>query len=824
MESLGRIMAVFIAIILILLLPLKYIAQGQGEYVEDVVHNHVVEFTDQARQQGYITLDSYENLIDTIDHTGELYDLSLEVSHPVSGEEVAKVSVGDQMPDLTMKNVSSTEEGYLTNYNPGTRYYVADYSKSDGKSGCPLYQIKLAGGISGFYFVPPEFTIRFRDRSSTTYVYFRYELEVLSDNTVRFKRVDHAMYYIDGWYGYCPDDVPEYLSFSQFTSLTEYIHLESFYEKYLSSVEDTLYEQNHHYIYPRYISVVSRGGQYLAKDDQVVTSITATDPVQTVRQGEDMITTATATYLDGHTDTVECSSNFNKDQLGEQTVTLTYSGFVGEDKKIGTRTCNVSVTVKPQKSLTAVSATPMTQEVTRYDDPSFTVTALYDDNSSEIVSDYSISDFNNTVIGTQEVTITYSENGITCDTTIEIKVHPLTIECPVCGTEYYIDENDEDHGCPACASTLVRLEVSPEVVTVTQGEELSLVVRAIYRNGEESVVANWSSNYDPEQIGMQEVTITYDTVSTFLVVYVVKGVVTCPICGTDYNLNEDGSDPGCPICSTEVESIEVSPKKITIEMYETMDITVTATYKDGHTEEVHGWTTDFLADTVGTFQATISYQNLSDQIEVTVTEGKTITCLYCGLEYYFAESPKGCPICSKTIVGIEASLRDGGNQVLCHSTPNIQISLIYQDTHRELTYDGWAIEGYDAEVLGEQAITVSYGEFSSDLTIQVVNNPYQVRCPACGTVYYLNADGSDPGCPNCGNDSESETKAIYYFDITYTNDIIAALYQDGIYYLESGDYFTIHIKPKGTSMHDKLQNLFWKSKEDAHITYGGEVL
>ena len=105
---------------------------------------------------------------------------------------------------------------------------------------------------------------------------------------------------------------------------------------------------------------------------QVVTSITATHPNQTVKKGEPIITTALATYLDGHTDTVICTNNFNPEQLGIQNVTLTYTGLVGNAKTTGTITDNITVTVIPNKKLTSISVTPTAQSIPRYTNPIFT--------------------------------------------------------------------------------------------------------------------------------------------------------------------------------------------------------------------------------------------------------------------------------------------------------------------------------------------------------------------------------------------------------------------------------------------------------------------
>jgi hypothetical protein len=88
----------------------------------------------------------------------------------------------------------------------------------------------------------------------------------------------------------------------------------------------------------------------LAQDEtpicnQVVTSITAINPVQTIKQGETISSTATATYLDGHTSIINCTSNLNQNLEGTRIVTLTYTGLINNAKTTGTKTCNITVTV-----------------------------------------------------------------------------------------------------------------------------------------------------------------------------------------------------------------------------------------------------------------------------------------------------------------------------------------------------------------------------------------------------------------------------------------------------------------------------------------------
>ncbi|HHV13691.1 MAG TPA: hypothetical protein GXX75_25830 [Clostridiales bacterium] len=558
----------------------------------------------------------------------------------------------------------------------------------------------------------------------------------------------------------------------------------------------------------------------------VVTSLTPTNPVQTVYKGDPIITSATATMMDGSVKTVSCTaSGYDSNSLGTQTVTLTYHGLVDNAKTTGTKSCTVDVTVKSRKTLTGITVLPASQEVTRYTDPAFTVTASYSDGTSSQVLGVNVLGFDGVKLGEQTVTLSYTEDGVGRTATASVTVCRLTATCPVCGTVYELDDDDVDRGCPTCSGAVVSISVSPEEVTVRKGEELPITVTAYYRDGRTGILSGWDSNYDPEKTGLQDVTVTYDNFTAHVMVTVSSGK-TCPVCGNIYSLNPDGTDPGCPVCRSEVVSISAAPEDMTVERYGELPITVTATFRDGHTEEVDGWGTDFTADTTGEFDVPIYYKSAVTSVHVTVLEEGLATCPYCHTVYSRHEYPKGCPVCSRTLDGIEAQLRNGGNRVIYRSDLNLQVILIYRDTHREITYTGFTYTGFDSSVLGVQTVTVTYGEFTTTLTVEVVDTLDIVTCPVCGSQYYLNEDGADPGCPYCSGEGDAE-RAVFYFDTVYTEEILKKLLEDGVYHLQDGDYFTLTVSVTRDSARTRIIGLFRgrksENKRKESRTYGGEV-
>lgn len=96
---------------------------------------------------------------------------------------------------------------------------------------------------------------------------------------------------------------------------------------------------------PNPIPVCGQTQDETTECNQVVTSITPTSTVQPIYNREPINTTAAATYLDGHTGIVNCTSNYNPNFEGTQIVTLTYSGLVDNAKKSGTKSCNITAYV-----------------------------------------------------------------------------------------------------------------------------------------------------------------------------------------------------------------------------------------------------------------------------------------------------------------------------------------------------------------------------------------------------------------------------------------------------------------------------------------------
>ncbi|MDF2544375.1 MAG: hypothetical protein K0S47_4093 [Herbinix sp.] len=256
MDVFGRYIAIILAVILILIFPLQYIAQGQSENIDSMVCTHATEFAETTRHQGYISLDMYENLVDELHLTGERYEIEMEVAHPIAGKEMAFDQLGDEMPDRTIQKTSTinkssisspSKKGYsLTDdnissfaahthtdncysghrhtsscYVPHTHKYLQYYG--DGTTGVPYYyidniftELQGAGGISSYCWAPKLYTFNYI-HNTYGYVYgVTYRAEITANGTEQY--VFHS--YNSSWNYPVPPSFPQTLNYYQLSQLS----------------------------------------------------------------------------------------------------------------------------------------------------------------------------------------------------------------------------------------------------------------------------------------------------------------------------------------------------------------------------------------------------------------------------------------------------------------------------------------------------------------------------------------------------------------------------------------------------------------------------
>lgn len=472
--------------------------------------------------------------------------------------------------------------------------------------------------------------------------------------------------------------------------------------------------------------------------------------------------------------------------------------------------------------LTSLTVSPDSQEIQKYTLPLFTVKANYSDGSHKLLdsSEYIVSDFDAARTGIQYVTVSYTENDITASAVVNVTVTPVQRECLYCHNTYELNDDDTDPGCPYCKNIITGIEVTPDYLEITQGEALPINVVAVYDNGLKENVSGWTSSYNPEKTGLQTVTVEYGGYAQDITVWVKAKLIVCAACGTEYPASYDS----CPACAARVVSIKADPEEITFMQYDSILLEVTAYFANGDSKIVEDWKIDRDTSVPGTYTATVSYGDVSTTVKLNVLTASSAECPVCGLVYDISESPAGCPVCAKELVGIEAYFEGGSNLVQLGTEPAIGVILVFRDDHREFASEGYRLEGFNPYKPGIQTVKVIYKDFVTEIVTEVVNALEAVTCPE-GHVYYKNADGTDPGCPYCETD-DSETGTIIYFDITYTSEILSTIYSKDKYCFRKGNYVSVIVVKKDRSFLYKVQNMFLRTTlpgRKRSFIYGGVI-
>ena len=93
-DTVVTIIAIFLAAILMFIFPLLSVAERSDDVSQLAVQTATTEFVDNARSVGAITMENYSKLVNTIDSTGNTYEVEMEVK--VLDENVGKKSAWTQ--------------------------------------------------------------------------------------------------------------------------------------------------------------------------------------------------------------------------------------------------------------------------------------------------------------------------------------------------------------------------------------------------------------------------------------------------------------------------------------------------------------------------------------------------------------------------------------------------------------------------------------------------------------------------------------------------------------------------------------------------------
>lgn len=215
-----------------------------------------------------------------------------------------------------------------------------------------------------------------------------------------------------------------------------------------------------------------------------------------------------------------------------------------------------------------------------------------------------------------------------------------------------------------CGKIILSIVPTHPTQTVSLNDPLITTVKVNYLDG--SVVTREGTTTfstsaicqnKPVEISYQYTIdgVQYSKTCTITVTVILR-TKTC-VNGHTYNLNTDGTDPGCPYCKAWVKRIQLvnpSSNEFTIDIGTTLEengITLLVTYQDGHTETISsGYIDNLDSNYLGTMQVTIGYKGATMMCRVT-TVCKRTTCSICGYVYELWPDgfDPGCPRCISKI-------------------------------------------------------------------------------------------------------------------------------------------------------------------------------
>ena len=300
--------------------------------------------------------------------------------------------------------------------------------------------------------------------------------------------------------------------------------------------------------------------------NKAVASVSVKNNKEVYEYGEALDLTVTIRYSDGSTEiaTDYSVTGFDAETYGIQSVTVNCEGKVSV----------LSVAVKPRP----VYITKLTVVDNKAEDGyeleeqlDLTVVANYSDGTTQELTDYTVSTFDNHNPGEQVLTISYHD--VTSDITVTVNPEPAVLE------SISVVDN--------------KLETGYDI-----GEELDIVVLGHYSDGSVSPIEEFEvTGFDSYVTGSETLTVTVGEEFTTTVDVKINAPKVIAIVVKDNN-----SDIG-------------------YELDEELNLQVIAKYNDGSEQEVTEYTTDgYDNQTIGDHEVTVSYLEFTANVTVSVKE------------------------------------------------------------------------------------------------------------------------------------------------------------------------------------------------------------
>jgi hypothetical protein len=133
MNVFGRVTAVVIAIILMFIVPMQLHSQQQDQISQDYVKVATKDFERKIVESGKITIDDYEEFLEKLNATGNLYKINITHSHTIIDPKYSSTTVDStKTKDLAKYTTNTYTDSILNeiyNTNNGGIYLmsVGDY-------------------------------------------------------------------------------------------------------------------------------------------------------------------------------------------------------------------------------------------------------------------------------------------------------------------------------------------------------------------------------------------------------------------------------------------------------------------------------------------------------------------------------------------------------------------------------------------------------------------------------------------------------------------------------------------------------------------------
>lgn len=122
MDSFSKIIAIFLAVILLFISPLLYMAQKQDSISQLYVLSETSKFIDSIKNSGYVSQNMYEDFIKKIDSTGNLYEIELTHCHK-RVEPLVDINTNDILQDFSVFYYNTYEDEIFEAFDMGRDYY-----------------------------------------------------------------------------------------------------------------------------------------------------------------------------------------------------------------------------------------------------------------------------------------------------------------------------------------------------------------------------------------------------------------------------------------------------------------------------------------------------------------------------------------------------------------------------------------------------------------------------------------------------------------------------------------------------------------------------